>query len=81
MLVKVEYLGIANLLLDEPMYPSLFRALLSRGPWRPSLMPVSTTLGAGRGRRRRRRVLRAFLDVPAGHDAGGWLAQKLELAR
>jgi lipid-A-disaccharide synthase len=77
MLVKIEYLGIANLLLGEPMYPEYIQ-----GAAKPEALAAALAAGVNDlGRRAQTgdqaRRLRALLDVPAGHDAGGWLGKQL----
>jgi lipid-A-disaccharide synthase len=80
MLVRIPYLGIANLLLGEEMYPEFIqgratpRALaeeLRRCAEDPARRKT-TAVQAGR--------LRAILAAPAGRDAAGWLAQQLAVA-
>ena len=80
MLVRVPYLGIANLLLGEEMYPEYIqgrsspRALaeeLRRGVEDPAWREVT----AARARR-----LREILAAPRGCDAAGWLARQLAAA-
>ena len=73
----MDYLGIANLLLEEPMYPEYIQ-----GAARPTALaqelqaavndPVRQARTAEQARR-----LRALLNVPTGHDAAGWLGQQL----
>jgi len=77
MLVKVPYLGIANLLLKEPMYPEYIQ-----GAARPEVLanelraclhdPSRQTEIAERAER-----LRAILRQPAKNSAADWLAKQL----
>lgn len=80
MLVKVDYLGIANLLLEEPMYPEYIQ-----GAARPAALAAELEAAVNDADRQTRtadqaRRLRALLNVPIGHDAAGWLAHQLGLA-
>ena len=77
MLVQVEHLGIANLLLDEPMYPEFIQhaatpaalAAELRACVREPARRARTAAQAGR--------LRDLLSVPASGTAGDWLARQL----
>jgi lipid-A-disaccharide synthase len=77
MLVQVEYLGIANLLLDEPMYPEFIQAAATPEALAAQLRacvhdPVRRTRTTEQAAR-----LRALLRVPATGTAGEWLARQL----
>jgi lipid-A-disaccharide synthase len=77
MLVKVDYLGIANLLLEEPMYPEYIQ-----GAARPTALADELRAAVNDPARQARtaeqaRRLHSLLNVPTGHDAAGWLAQQL----
>jgi lipid-A-disaccharide synthase len=78
MLLQVKYLGIANLLLEEPMYPEYLQgaatpAALSR--------EIADCL-AGPQRREKARVqaqrLRDILSAPAASTPAAWLARQLQ---
>ncbi len=77
MLVKVEYLGIANLLLGEPMYPEYIQQEATPAALATELQAcvheparrAATTQQAAR--------LRALLNVPARGTAAAWLARHL----
>jgi lipid-A-disaccharide synthase len=78
MLVKVEYLGIANLLLGEPMYPEYIQHAAT-----PAALARELRAAVQEPTRRDRTVdqaarLRALLSVPAAGTAGGWLQRQLE---
>ena len=78
MLVKIDYIGIANLLLNEPMYPEFIQGAATpaalAGELRACLHDVGRrTRTAGQAAR-----LRALLSVPATGTAAGWLAGHLE---
>ena len=77
MLVKIEYLGIANLLLNEPMYPEFIQGAATS-------VALADQLRACRDEAARRARtaeqagrLHALLRVPATGTAADWLARHL----
>lgn len=77
MLVKIEYLGIANLLLGEPMYPEYIQ-----GAATPQALAAELRAALGDPARRERTQrqaerLRSLLNVPATGTAADWLARQL----
>lgn len=77
MLVRVEHLGIANLLLGEPMYPEFLQ-----GAATPVALAAELRACTGDPARRARTAeqaarLRALLSVPATGTAADWLARHL----
>ena len=77
MLVKVEYLGIANLLLGEPMYPEFLQ-----GAATPAALAGELRAALGDLARRERTAaqavrLRELLSVPATGTAADWLGRHL----
>ncbi len=80
MLIKVPYLGIANLLLEEPMYPEYIQnaatpAALARE------IEICLTDPERRERTKEQSIrLRATLRQPASGTAGEWMIRQLELA-
>lgn len=75
MLVQIEYLGIANLLLGEPMYPEFIQ-----GAATPAALAAELRACVGEPDRIARtaeqaRRLRALLQVPATATAAGWLSR------
>lgn len=77
LLVKVEYLGIANLLLGEPMYPEFIQ-----GAATPGVLAAELRACVGDPARRERtaaqaRRLREQLGIPANGTAADWLARQL----
>ena len=77
MLVKVEYIGIANLLLKEPMYPEFIQ-----GAATPSALAAELRACVADSTRCERTAaqaarLRTLLSQPAGGTAAGWLARHL----
>lgn len=78
MLVKIEYLGIANLLLAEPMYPEFLQGAATPAALAAELRaslhdPARAARTAAQAAR-----LRALLSVPASGTAAGWLARQLD---
>ena len=77
MLVKIEYLGIANLLLKAPMYPEFIQDAAT-----PSALAEQLRSGLEDPARRVRTTaqaaeLRALLERPTGGTAGAWLRRQL----
>ncbi|MEY2881121.1 MAG: hypothetical protein RLZZ15_3501 [Verrucomicrobiota bacterium] len=77
MLVNVEHLGIANLLLGEPMYPEYIQ-----GAATPAALAAELRASVGDAARRARTAahagkLRALLAVPTGGTAAEWLARQM----
>lgn len=78
MLVQVEYLGIANLLLGEPMYPEYIQNAAT-----PAALSAELRACTQEPTRQDRTVrqaarLRELLSVPASGTAADWLARHLE---
>ncbi|MEY3607257.1 MAG: hypothetical protein RLZZ447_45 [Verrucomicrobiota bacterium] len=81
LLVRVPYLGIANLLLGEDMYPEFIQGratprALAEELRRCAVDPARRSVTAARAQR-----LRGILAAPVGRDAAGWLARQLDAAR
>ncbi len=77
MLVQVEYLGIANLLLREPMYPEYLQ-----GAATPAALAAELRASVSDPARRARTAeqasrLRGLLSQPTGGTAADWLARQL----
>jgi lipid-A-disaccharide synthase len=77
MLVKVEYLGIANLLLGEAMYPEYIQGAATPAALAKELR--ASVQDAGRRERTMAQAarLRALLSVPSG-TAADWMMRQLE---
>ena len=78
MLVKVEYLGIANLLLGEAMYPEYIQNAAT-----PAALAKELRAAVQDPARRHRTFLlavrlRELLTVPALGTAAAWLARQLD---
>jgi lipid-A-disaccharide synthase len=77
MLVSVEFIGMANLLLKEPMYPEFIQGAATPKALARQLREVA----GDRARRARTRAqasqLRHMLGQPAGGTAAEWLAKRL----
>ena len=76
--LKIPYIGIANLLLDRPMYPELIQ-----GDARPEKLSdelIDCLDNADRISRTREDsiALKAILDKPDGGGAGRWLVSEIE---
>jgi len=77
MLVKIKYLGIANLLLNEPMYPEFIQ-----GAATPSALAAQLAAGLSDAARRAQTLeqaerLRALLRRPTDGTAAAWLRRQL----
>jgi len=77
LLVKVKFIGIANLLLKEPMYPEFIQ-----GAATPAALAAQLRECLGDAARRERtraqaRKLRSLLAQPAGGTAADWLTWQL----
>lgn len=77
MLVKIEYLGIANLLLKAPMYPEFIQ-----GAATPAALAAQLRAGLDDPARRARTAeqaaqLRALLERPTGGTAAAWVVRQL----
>ncbi|PHX84833.1 MAG: lipid-A-disaccharide synthase [Opitutia bacterium] len=77
MLVKIEFLGIANLLLKAPMYPEFIQDAAT-----PPALAEQLRSGLEDPARRVRTTaqaaeLRALLERPTGGTAGAWLRRQL----
>jgi lipid-A-disaccharide synthase len=77
MLVKIEYLGIANLLLKAPMYPEFIQ-----GAATPAALAAQLRAGLDDLARRARTAeqaaqLRALLERPTGGTAAAWVVRQL----
>lgn len=84
MLVKVDYLGIANLILDEPMYPEFIQGAATAEALATELRLSLTDPARRRTTAERAARLRAALLGPAGATtagAAGWLARRVEGTR
>lgn len=77
MLVRIDYLGIANLLLEEPMYPEYIQGAATPRALAEELRRATDDRGwiartaAQAGR------LRALLSVPATGTAADWLLRRM----
>jgi lipid-A-disaccharide synthase len=77
LLVRVPYLGIANILLDEPMYPEYIQ-----GAATPAALAAELAACVGEPGRRMRTAaqsaeLRAMLVNPAGATEADWLSRNV----
>lgn len=77
MLVRVPYLGIANLLLEEPMYPEYIQHLATPGALAAELHACLHDHTRVARTREQAERLRGLLRVPATGTAAEWLARQL----
>ncbi|MDB6095248.1 MAG: lipid-A-disaccharide synthase [Verrucomicrobia bacterium] len=77
MLVKVKYIGIANLLLNEPMYPEFIQGAATPGALAAELRACLHDEPRRAQTADQARRLRALLSQPAGGTADDWLARHL----
>ena len=80
MLVKVEYLGIANLLLGEPMYPEYIQNAATPAALAAELRACVQDPARQDRTVRQAARLRALLSVPATGTAADWLARHVASA-
>jgi lipid-A-disaccharide synthase len=77
LLVKVEYLGIANLLLGEPMYPEYIQGAATPAALAGELRAATGDPARRARTRQQAKRLRALLNVPATGTAADWLARQI----
>jgi lipid-A-disaccharide synthase len=77
MLVKVEYLGIANLLLGEPMYPEYIQNAATPEALAKELRAAIEEPARQAKTKEQAARLRALLSVPARGTAADWLLRQL----
>lgn len=77
MLLKVEYLGIANLLLREPMYPEYIQGAATPQALAEELRACTTDVNRVVQVAEQAHRLRAMLAVPSGQTAAEWLLRQL----
>ena len=78
MLVKVKYLGIANLLLEEPMYPEYIQNAATPAALAAELRACVQDPGRRDRTALQAARLRELLSVPATGTAADWLVRHLE---
>jgi lipid-A-disaccharide synthase len=77
MLVNVQWLGIANLLLREPMYPEYLQAAANPGALARELRDCLANPARAAQTARHAARLREILCAPAGGTVAGWLEREL----
>jgi len=77
MLVKVEYIGIANLLLKEPIYPEYIQGAATPSALASELRACLTDPARRERTAEQAARLRALLSQPASGTAAGWLSRQL----
>ena len=78
-LVKVPYIGIANLLLNEAMYPEFIQGAAAPGRLAAELAACVDDPGRSRRSQEQAQRLRAILHQPATGTAAVWLARWMEM--
>lgn len=76
-LVRVPYLGIANLLLPEPMYPEYLQGAATAGSLASELAAAVDDPARGTRSEAQAAQLRAILHQPATGTAADWLERQL----
>ncbi len=76
-LVQVPYLGIANILLGEPMYPEYIQGAATAPALAAELRSCLTDPARIARTQAQAARLRALLSQPAGRTPGEWLARQL----
>ncbi len=77
LLVNVEFIGIANLLLDEPMYPEFIQGAATPAALAAELRACLESPNRREQTRILAEQLRALLGQPASTSAAGWLERQL----
>ncbi len=77
LLVKVEYIGIANLLLKEAMYPEFIQGAATPEALAEQLSECAGNVERVERTRAQAARLRALLAQPAGGTAAEWLARQM----
>jgi lipid-A-disaccharide synthase len=80
LLVKVEYIGIANLLLKEPMYPEFIQGAATAEALAPQLLACLGNPERLRQTQAQRARLQALLSQTANGTAADWLLPRLRPA-
>ncbi len=75
--VKVDYIGIANLLLKEPMYPEFIQGAATAPALAAQLTECTGNAARQEKTRQQAARLRELLHGPTGGTAAGWLARRL----
>ncbi len=78
MLVRVEYLGIANLLLKEPMYPEYIQGAATPSALAKELQSAMDDPARRAKTAEQARRLRSQLGAPASGTAADWLLRRLQ---
>lgn len=77
LLLQVDYLGIANLLLGEPVYPEYIQGAATPAALAAELRACVREPARAAGTAAQAARLRALLSVPANGTATDWLARQL----
>ena len=77
-MVKIPYIGIANLLLGRPMYPERIQGEATAEKLATELVDCLENAKRIEQTRTDSKELRGILDKPSGGGAGSWLVSKLK---
>ena len=75
--VKIEYIGIANLLLKEAMYPEFIQGAAKPGALAQQLRECTGDKTRSERTRAQAMRLRALLAMPAGGTTAEWIARRM----
>jgi lipid-A-disaccharide synthase len=75
--VKLDYIGIANLLLEEPMYPEFIQGAATPEALAAQLHACTGDAGRQARTATQRQRLHALLNQPAAGTAADWLGRQL----
>jgi len=78
LIVRVKFIGIANLLLDEAMYPEFIQGAATPAALALQLLACGDEPARRAQTQARATRLRALLSQPAGQSAAEWLLRQLE---
>ena len=78
MVMKIPYIGIANLLLDRPFYPEYIQGAAQADVLVREMIDCIENPGRIEQVRKGSEELRAILDKPAGGGVGSWLVENIE---
>jgi lipid-A-disaccharide synthase len=76
--VKIDYIGIANLLLKEPMYPEFIQGAAKPDALAMQLRDCTGDKARSERTREQAARLRVLLSQPAGNTAAEWLVRKMK---
>ncbi len=78
MIVRINYIGIANLLLDEAMYPEFIQGAATAAALAAELRECTSSIARREVTQQQAARLRVLLARPARGTAADWLARQLD---